>query len=290
MESKILSFINQNGKSVYNSTIPFEFENKKYIGVRMESLESESDSQTFFAYERDKDTNSWVIDYSLGSLPLQDPAYVEINGEIFILGVRVQQGETGIEWIQDIYRGDSIKNLEYFSSGPIGMKDIRLVNLEDRIGIFTRPQGNIGGKGKIGYLEVRNIDELKNFTEDDWYTKAKIIEELFDDNFWGGANQAIRLPGGDVGVIGHIAHQTINEENKLEKHYYGMAFRFNPQTKRVTSKLKIIAKRNDFPHSFSKRSPELDDVVFSSGIDDSNHFYCGLSDFCIGKRKITNPF
>jgi hypothetical protein len=286
MEAKILSVISQNEKIVYNPTVPFESEGKIYIGVRVESLNSELDSQTFFAYKQD--TNLWRIDYSLGSFPLQDPAYVEINGEIFILGVRVWQEGSEMKWKQDIYRGNSIKNLKYFTSGPIGMKDIRLVNLEDRVGVFTRPRGNIGGKGKIGYLEVENIDELKDFTEDDWYN-AKIIEGLFDDNCWGGVNQAIKLPGGEIGVIGHIAHQTFNEKNELEKHYYGMAFRFNPQT-RLQSKFKIIARRNDFPSSFSKRSPELDDIIFPVGIDNANNLYCGLSDFCIGQKKIKNPF
>lgn len=225
----------------------------------------------------------------MGSLPLQDPAYVEINGEIFILGVRVQQEENGTKWKQDIYRGDSIENLENFTSGPIGLKDIRLVNLEDRIGVFTRPQGKIGGKGKIGYLEVGNIDELRTFTEDDWYNNAKIIEGLFDDNLWGGVNQAIKLPGGEVGVIGHIAHQTTNGKDELEKHYYVMAFRFNPR-KWLKSEFKIIAKRSDFPPSFSKRSPELNDIIFPAGIDKLGYLYCGLSDFCIGQKKIKNPF
>lgn len=288
MKSKILSFTNKNSKTVYNPTVPFEFEGKKYMGVRMESLESELDSQTLFAYERDKDTNLWEIDYSLGHLPLQDPAYVEINEEIFILGVIVQQEEDGIKWKQDIYRGKSIRELEYFTSGPIGMKDIRLVNLEDRIGVFTRPQGKVGGKGKIGYLEIGNINELKNLTESDWYN-AKIIESLFDDNHWGGINQAIKLPDGEIGVIGHIAHETTNEKSELEKHYYGMAFRFNPKTNQY-SNFKIVAKRDDFPSSTSKRSPELNNAIFPAGIDDANIFYCSLSDFCVGQKEIENPF
>jgi hypothetical protein len=288
MESKILSFIKQDEKIVYNPTVPFEFGGKKYIGVRVESLGSESDSRILFAYEQDKNTNLWAIDYSLGSLPLQDSAYVKINGKTFILGVRVLQNENGIKYKQDIYKGDSIKNLKYFTSGPIGMKDIRLVDLEDRIGVFTRPKGKIGGKGKIGYLEVGSVDELEDFTEEDWYN-AKIIEGLFDDGFWGGVNQAIKLPGGDIGVIGHIAHQTINEKSELEKHYFGMAFRFNPKTYK-SSEFKIIAKRSDFPPAFSKRSPELNDIVFPAGIDNLNNLYCGLSDFCVGKKKIQNPF
>ena len=163
------------------------------------------------------------------------------------------------------------------------MKDIHLVNLKGKVGVFTRPQGKVWGKGKIGYLEVGNIDELRTFSEEDWYN-AKIIEGLFDGDYWGGVNQAIKLSEEEVGVIGHIAHQTINRENELEKHYYGMAFRFNPG-KWFQSKFKIIAKRNDFPPSPSKRSPELNDVIFLAGIDNTDNLYCGLSDFCNGRRK-----
>jgi len=288
MESKILSFVNKKGKIVYNPTVPFEYQGKKYIGVRVESLDSELDSQTFFACERDENANLWEIDYSLDSLPLQDPSYVKINGKIFISGVRVQREEGGIKWKQEIYIGDSIKNLEYFTSGPEGMKDIHLVNLKGKVGVFTRPQGKVWGKGKIGYLEVGNIDELRTFSEEDWYN-AKIIEGLFDGDYWGGVNQAIKLSEEEVGVIGHIAHQTINRENELEKHYYGMAFRFNPG-KWFQSKFKIIAKRNDFPPSPSKRSPELNDVIFLAGIDNTDNLYCGLSDFCNGRKKTVNLF
>ncbi len=91
-------------------------------------------------------------------------------------------------------------------------------------------------------------------------------------------------------MIGHIAYQTTNGKGELEKHYYVMAFRFNPR-KWLKSEFKIIAKRSDFPPSFSKRSPELDDINFPAGIDDNtNNLYCGLSDFCIGQKKIKNPF
>lgn len=285
MKSKIIPILNTRGKTAYNPTIPFEDSGRTYMGVRVESLDSELDSRTFFAYKLKN--NEWEIDNTLPSLPLQDPAYVKVNGEIFILGVRVQNTEKGIIWNQDIYRGNSIRNLEYFASGPVGMKDIRLVDLGDRIGVFTRPQGKIGGQGKIGYIEVRKIDELVSFTESDWYS-ARLIDDLFGCNSWGGVNQAIRLPNGQIGVIGNKAHQTIlNDE--LRKHYYAMSFIFNPKSYSI-SNFKIIAKRNDFPSSPSKRSPELDDVVFPAGIDEKFNLYCGLSDYCIGMKEVENPF
>ena len=256
------------------------------MGVRVESLRSELDSKTCFAYEEDAD--KWIMDPSINSLSLQDPSYAKIKGESVILGVKAWEEDNSIGWRQDIYRGNSIRDLDYFTSGPIGMKDIRLVDLEDRIGVFTRPQGKIGGKGKIGYLEIGKIDELENLTESDWYS-AKIVENLFNDNHWGGVNQAIKLPNGEIGIIGHIAYQTINERNQLEKHYRAIAFRFNPETNEHSG-FKIIAKRSDFPSSPSKRGSELEDVIFSAGIDEANNFYAGVSDFCIGRENIEYPF
>ena len=41
------------------------------------------------------------------------------------------------------------------------MKDIRLILLSDnRIGVFTRPQGKIGGRGRIGFMIVNSLKEL----------------------------------------------------------------------------------------------------------------------------------
>ena len=81
MASKILSFAEQNGKIGYNPTIPFKIGGKKYIGIRVESLESQLDSRILFAYEQNKSSNLWKIDPTLGSLKLQDPAYFELNGK-----------------------------------------------------------------------------------------------------------------------------------------------------------------------------------------------------------------
>lgn len=286
MKPEILYIKNTGGKIAYNPTVPFRDKGITYMGIRVESFESELDSRIYFA-KLNNVHNQWEIDYSMPSLPLQDPAYVKVNGEVFILGVRVQKNEKGITWNQDIYRGDSIRNLKHFTSGPVGMKDIRLVDLEDRIGVFTRPQGKIGGLGKIGYLEINEIDELQKFTETDWYN-ANIIEGLFEEGSWGGVNQAIKLPNGEIGVIGHKAHKTIIE-GKLKKYYDAISFRFNPKNNTFLD-YKILAKRNDFPYSSSKRSPELDDVIFPAGLDNRGIFYCGVSDSFVGIKKIEKPF
>jgi len=272
-------------KTTYNPTIPFKDKGTTYMGVRVESLESELDSRTYFAHNlRD---GSWEINDSLPSFPLQDPAYMKIGNELYIAGVKVQNTTNGVLWNQEFYRGDSIKNLEHFFSGPQGMKDIRLVDLKDRIGVFTRPRGKIGGLGKIGYLEIGRIDELQKLSETDWYS-AQLIDGLFEDSTWGGVNQALKLPDETIGVIGHKAHKT-EYNSVLKKYYYAISFIFNPVTKIVLD-CRIIAKRKDFPNSPSKRTPELSDIIFPAGIDEKYILYCGLSDYCIGVKKIENPF
>jgi hypothetical protein len=288
MNSQILKFVNNNGKTIYNPTAPFIFEGKKYMGVRVESLDSELDSEIFFAYEKNKKTAEWEIDYSIKSLNLQDPSYVKLDDFVVLSGIEVFEQEKGLSWKQRFYKGESIRNLEFLASGPNYMKDIRLVQLDNKIGVFTRPQGGGWGCGKIGYLEIDDVDDLKNFSDDDWYS-ARIIDGLFTDDSWGGVNQAIKISKDKIKVLGHVANKTLNSNNELEKHYFGMSFIFNPSTF-VASEYEIIAKRDDFPLSPAKRSPELNNVVFIAGVyaDDilsTQELYAGLSDFCIGSKK-----
>ncbi len=286
MKSQSLKILNTNSKTAYNPTIPFKDKGVSYIGVRVESFDSELDSRTHFAYKLTD--NSWRIDDSSPSFPFQDPTTIKLKDELCIAGIRVQDKGNSLTWNQEFYKGDSIRNLEYFASGPIGMKDIRLVELEDRIGVFTRPQGRVGGLGRIGYFEIGVIEELTRLTETDWYS-APLIDHLFEETTWGGVNQAIVLSDGEIGVIGHKAHQQIFEDASPIKHYRAISFRFNPKNNKISS-FKTIATRADFPSSPSKRTPELSDIIFPAGIDEKYNLYCGLSDYCIGVKKIMNPF
>lgn len=287
MGSKILSFKNIGNKIAYNPTIPFLYNGKEYIGVRTESFGSELDSEICFAY---KNLDNWIIDNTLPSFQLQDPALTSIGENMLLSGIHVEKNHDGaLEWRTDFYLGPDISRLKKIASGPWDMKDIRMVEIDGGIGVFTRPMNKKYEKGKIGFLKINNIEELKHFSEVQWY-KADIIKGLFDENHWGGVNQAIRFPQDKtIGVIGHIGHQTINGDGIIQKHYYAMSFVFNPETLNH-SEMKIIATRNDFPKSLSKKSPELDDVIFPAGIDASGNLYCGISDYCVGIINIKNPF
>jgi len=288
MSSKILPFRNIGDRTVYNPTIPFKYGGKEYIGIRTESFDSELDSEIRFAYKK---SDYWVVDDSLPAFHLQDPAITTIKGNTLLSGVYVEKNPDGSSRLKtDFYFGPDVSRLKKFVSGPWGMKDIRIVEMNDYIGVFTRPRNGEYRKGKIGFLKIKNLDELKHFPEKQWY-EATIIDGLFDENHWGGVNQAIKLSKNErIGIIGHIAHQTADSSGIPQKqHYYAMSFIFNPKTMEH-SKMRIIAERSDFPPSLSKRSPELDDVVFPGGIDSSGYLYCGLSDYCVGRKKIGNPF
>lgn len=65
-----------------------------------------------------------------------------------------------VSWVTQFYRGYRIDSMHHFSSGPAMMKDIRLIELLDgRIGVLTRPQGEVGGRGQIGFTIIDSLEE-----------------------------------------------------------------------------------------------------------------------------------
>ena len=88
-----------------------------------------------------------------------DPFWAEIKGELVFGGVEVFPHPTipgAPGWRTNFYRGPSPDKLEYFASGPDGMKDIRLIELPNE-SVCSPPAGRSRGRGTIGYVE---IDEL----------------------------------------------------------------------------------------------------------------------------------
>jgi len=135
------------------------------------------------------------------------------------------------------------------------MKDLRFVEQADgSIGIFTRPQGVKGGRGKIGYTAVDSLKEITHKLIDE----APILDQQFFDDEWGGSNEIHLLSNGLLGVLGHIAQ--FDEEGN--RHYYPMVFAFNPDN-RSYSDMEIIAERANFVKGPAKRT-DLVDVVFSA--------------------------
>jgi hypothetical protein len=280
-----VNFTGVGGRDVYNITAPFIDEGREVVIGRVEERHSEF-SQVFFFSQ----TNQvWAPREHTHTYNLQDPFMTHIHGELIFGGVEVITASDNpniiVTWITQFYRGYNIDSLCHFASGPGTMKDIRLIELADgRIGVFTRPQGKKGGRGKIGFTVIPSLDELNEET----FVNADILQDQFTPEEWGGANEVHLLSNGWVGVLGHIACF----DNKKNKHYYSMVFALNPTTLE-RSPLKIIAVRDDFPEGPEKR-PDLEDVIFSGGlIRKSNgraELSVGVSDAEAYKIEIPDPF
>ncbi|MBT2726831.1 DUF1861 family protein [Bacillus sp. ISL-75] len=281
-EKIVFSGIGEN--DVYNISAPFEDEGELVIAGRVESRDSEH-SNVYFFVERN---NEWVPREKAPVLELQDPFFTRIAGELVVGGVQIfphptTEGQLG--WRTVFYKGQSIASLQEFAKGPDGMKDLRLVELKDgSIGVLTRPQGEKGGRGKIGWTRISSLSELTI----DVVNEAPLLQEQFIDEEWGGANEPHLLANGLVGVLGHVA----SFDGEGNRHYYPMVFALDPDTGIFTD-MELIATRSQFLPGPTKR-PDLVDVVFSGGLvrkqDGTADVYAGISDAEAQKITIVDPF
>jgi hypothetical protein len=287
---EFISFGGVGDKDVYNITAPFTINGRTYIAGRVESRQEQGKSEVRFFEER----NGFWRAVSAPIFQLEDPFVTKIGEEIIFGGVETfsypdAHNSSYLGYRTVFYRGHSIQSLQIFACGPDFMKDIRLIQLKSKeIAVFTRPQEpwiKGAGRGKIAFIKIPNLEALKP----ELLLEAKIIEGQFQDQEWGGANELHLLKGERIGVLGHIAY--MDSENK--KHYYAMAFTFDT-SKNKPSPLRIIASRENFPEGPSKRSPELDDILFPGGLlrqpNGITTLYCGLSDARAGRINIPDPF
>ncbi|MGG1880596.1 DUF1861 family protein [Paenibacillus cisolokensis] len=279
-----LAFVGVGERDVYNISAPFEDEGELVIAGRVEDRSSE-ESEIHFFVQRD---GNWVPREGAPVFALQDPFYTRISGELIFGGVETfphDEIEGGLNWRTVFYRGANVADLKKFFSGPDRMKDLRLVQLQDgSIGVFTRPQGDKGGRGKIGYTKINSLEELSHQTVLD----APLLEGQFSEEEWGGGNEIHLLSNGMLGVLGHIA----KFDEQGNRHYYSMVFVFDPQTG-TYSDMQIIAERGNFVEGPAKR-PDLANVVFSGGLirnaDGTAELYAGISDAEAQKVKVPDPF
>lgn len=291
IKGKILKVCGIYDADVYNPSVTVEIDGNSFLAGRVEKRSDEFSRVMFFKEKNDE----LHICKDLPAYALQDPFISIINDEIIFGGVRVVWEDTkALTWFTDFYRGKSLQELKYFTSGPEHMKDIRLVELNDRrIGIFSRPQGPamIEKYGCIAKIGFSIADKLEDVTAE-VISDSPMLEGQFLSNEWGGCNQIYRLKNGLLGVIGHKAFGEGSDENNKALHYYSMAFALNPFTREMTQ-TKIICSRDCFPEGPSKQE-WLKDVTFTSGIirngDGTATLYSGLSDCQIGKAVIPDPF
>ena len=264
---------------VYNITAPFWSLGKEYIAGRVEKRDGHDSKIMFFTRLNGK----YVVDKKAPVFNLEDPFVCFIYDKIIFGGVKVSRGN----YRTVFFKGKDIYHLKKFKTGPKAMKDIRLVLLSDkRIGIFTRPQGKIGGRGRIGFMIISSIKEFANLSEGDFYS-AKLIPDSFDKGEWLGVNAIYVLKNNNLGVIGHIANFSKNGE----RNYYVISFTFDYLSNNF-SNMKIIATRDELPKGESKRE-DLRNVLFPGGLirkDGISKLYVGVSDAEAYEILIKDPF
>lgn len=280
------------GKDVYNISAPFEWQGRYWLLGRVEHRDSEYSRVGFFVpHERERglpltEVRRW-IEEEVVELHLQDPFFTIFGDEIMVGGVEVTEPSpgAGLSYRTVFYKGERLDDLEEFAVGPWGMKDLRLKPLPNgKVLLLTRPQGDPGGRGTIGWIL---LDKLEDLTID-MIERATLLTEQFIEEEWGGGNEIFVLDEQTVGVLAHIAR--FDEEG--DRHYYASAFTLNVSDG-STSPMKIITERRDFAPGSSKR-PDLVDVIFTGGMvrqsDGTATIYCGTSDSEAHKRKIKDPF
>jgi hypothetical protein len=240
---------------VYNATEPFEVEGGKIVIAGRVQPPGNPYSKVLFFEQKD---NEWKPLTNVPIFDLEDPFITYVDNQIIFGGVSVVKLPTEIKYQTVFYKGTCLEDLTEFIRGPFGMKDIRLVQLADqRIGLFTRPQGEIGGLGQIGFTTIDSLAQLTT----DVITNTPLIAQRFPQGEWGGVNKAYALSDGRIFAIGHRAY--FDEAHK--KCYYSWAFIHDPETG-ISEDLGIIAASDDFPDTDS-RDDDTKNVTFPTGID-----------------------
>jgi hypothetical protein len=281
VSTKRLHFLGVPGCDVYNISRAFTWRGKEYIAGRVETRDSEISSVRFF-----KRVGIDLYEALPIVLPnFQDPSIAMIDKDILVGGTEIYPDESGAihRWRTVFYSGKSLDELKPVIYAPMQMKDVRILKC-DRYYVMSRPQGGVAKWGKIGFASAQDLSDITA----ELIEKAPLIEGLFDDSLWGGANQMHCLKNGWIGVLGHVAR--MSEGNV--RHYYGMTFALNPTTLEHTP-MKIICERADFGPGAAKR-PDLIDVVFVGGLtrhnDKTATLYTGLSDAEGHYAVIEDPF
>lgn len=290
LNNGVLQFNGVDGFDVYNCSQPFVWENRIYIFGRVEKRNEWMNSWSCL-FEKSGEWE-WTLVSNAKSYQLEDPFICIVNQEIILGGTHVYLKDNKLEtYCVDFYRGKNINNLQYFTSGPNRMKDIRLVALSDnKIGVFSRPHTEeilrkFGSETMIGFTIIDDLDSLTQ----EVIEAAPYLNGLFTDGEWGGCNQAYLLEDGMIGVLGHLSFKEKHTEQAV---YLNICFVLNPITLNVLE-YQLIGTRRSYPNGPAKKD-YLKECAFASGLVMKNnglaHLYSGIGDVQEGVTTISYPF
>jgi len=250
----------------------------------------------------------------LSFLNVQDPFLTCIQNKKIVGGVALDFSEPfpGVYIIEN-YRTSfyDFETKEKIIDGPDGMKDIRLIDLGDKIGVFTRPRTEEEGTVHSS-IQFSTAPSIADITAELITTISidpmKKVSGFFNDNEWGGVNAVYHLQDGWLGVLGHIAYyseqgtaespDTAHTDLHMRK-YAAIAFEFHPETHEVTHPVIILA-RSHVPSDVKAKRDDLHHVIFPGGFiflqhagkasDDEVLFFYGLGDAHVGVSALPYPF
>ena len=280
------------GYDVYNCSIPFKWNGADYIFGRVEPRDKWASSVTMLFRRTGRDEWSRVLEF--GALELEDPYIQHVRGELIVGGTRVMKVAGMVKTYRGAFYRDNKRgpmHLEYFTTGPERMKDIRLIELADgRIGVFSRPRGEdvrrkYGSESVIGFTTINDLNELTP----EVIEAAPVIDGIFGKDEWGGCNQAYLTDDGKVLVASHLCYSGAKAANGINRGVYcNASFVFDPATHTATH-IRIVATRKLYPEQEPK-VPHLDDCVFTSGFvfndDGTCDIYTGLCDAAEGRIRV----
>jgi hypothetical protein len=287
--AKKIRFAKVEKQDVYNVTAPFQCKNSTYILGRVEPRDIEESARMIFFKKKG---NYWYPDSNCPVFDLQDPFITNLGGTFVLGGVQVKPNPRkpfALTYRTLFYKGTDIHNLKKFAAGPWGMKGIRLIQLpQDKIGVFTRPQGNKGRRGNIGFTTINSLANLSPRL----LSKVELIPDQFARGEWGGVNEVLILKTGKLGILGHIARFSRDKRRDYRmRFYYPMVFAFDPKTRKASS-IRVLVRRAELPEGDAKR-PDLYNVVYPGGIIRENSkakLYAGVGDAEAYEIMIKDPF
>lgn len=220
----------------------------------------------------------------------EDPFITFIDGKMIVGCVRADAVEKPTV-STEFYIGTSFGNLQPLTEIR-GMKDVRILGLNGKILVSTRPRGGEAGLGRMGFTL---IDDLSQLTTERVFN-TPIIKDQIPPDYWLGANELYLLGTNSttrVGVLGHIAHE------ESGKSYAAMIFELlNPgsvnKEKPQVSEMEIIARASDWLGGEAKRE-DLEDVVFPGSIvmnfNGHGYLFAGVRDGRVGIKSLKkSPF
>lgn len=283
------------------------------LRVRMEKREDERYSRVVPFRADSPFSTVWDLIENDGSeLPEitgQDPSVTIINEQLFVSIVKVvpkpapegSELDSDLDWWQEFSTGPDINHLTYFSSGPLGMKNVTPVQMPTgEIVTFTRPQkiGNetLGGHGQIGEITTGSIEAIR---DPNILQNAPIINTQFEPGVeWGAIKGGKPLTDGRIGVFGHISrYDTQNprykNSDRKPKIYSTIVGKYNRKTRKI-EEIKIVAMADEFVGVVAKSEYE-EDVTYTTVMTDPDEngdviIMQGVGDSETWIKRIPDPF